>query len=100
MIIQEKTKLDRTLDFVKIAVDIERGVIAAYCELHTDCAEELVSNGSEWKHVWGANVYPEDMSIAYLSMINIRPKTGNPSMEIQDETVRGKIEAVVHKFLE
>lgn len=99
MLIREKTELDRSYEMVKVAVDIKRSIVAAYCELHTDCAEELVADGSLWENVWGANVYPKDMGIAFHSMINLRPNKGNRSMEIQSSEIRKEVESVIRGLL-
>ncbi|MBI4101377.1 MAG: hypothetical protein HY443_00240, partial [Candidatus Nealsonbacteria bacterium] len=50
MIIKEKTdsfSLGETL-FGKVVVDIERKILSFDCELHSDCAEELVKDGSKY----------------------------------------------------
>ncbi len=97
MIIKEKTPFDKNFSGVKVVVDIEKEILAAYCELHIDCADELVEAGSEDKNLWGANVY-SDGKIEFTSMINVRfPK--NQSTEIQDAEVRNKVEAVIKKLL-
>ncbi len=100
MIIREKTVLDRSHEMVKVTADAERNILSASCELHNDCAEELVADGSEWKNIWGANVYPKEMAIAFYPMISLRPKAGNQSMKIESDEVRKKIEAVARALLE
>jgi hypothetical protein len=99
MVVREKQLLDPSLDFIKVVVDIERGILASGCELHIDCMDELLTDGSEVQNLWGANVYPVDKSIAYVSMINIRPSAGNRSMEILDTAIRDKIRAVIEQLL-
>jgi hypothetical protein len=64
MIIKEKrTSLDSFGSFVKVVVDIEREIISAGGELHIDCAEELIADGSSPVNLWGVNVYPEDKKL-------------------------------------
>ncbi|MEK7212346.1 MAG: DUF5674 family protein [Patescibacteria group bacterium] len=99
MLLKDKEGLARLGDFVKVAVDIERGAVAAGCELHIDCAEELIKDGSESKNIWGANVYPQESKIDYVSLLNIRPHAGNRSMEIQLPEVKAKVEEILRKFL-
>lgn len=99
MIIKEKTALDPNLEFVKVVVDIERGILSADCELHIDCYEELIKDGSEPRSLWGANVYPKDKSLAFVSMINISPGEKNPDMEIKNPEIRNKVEAVIKNLL-
>ena len=98
MIIKEKTKLETEDEFVKVVVDIERSVLSAHCLMHADCAEELVADGSEWKNLWGANVFPSDGHIQFSSLINIRPKAGNKSMEITIPSVQTQIFEIIKKL--
>jgi len=81
MIIRSKTLLSEFGAFVKVVVDIERRVLAAGCDLHIDCMQELLDDGSLQRNLWGANVYG-DGRIDFVSLINIRPAEGNRSMEI------------------
>jgi len=99
MIIREKTSLDSFSSFVKIVVDIEREIISADCELHSDCAEELMANGSKYANLWGANIYPKDKKIDFISLINIRPADNNRSMDIEDENIKKKVEDIIKKLL-
>ena len=97
MIIKLGEKEDIPRDFAKVVVDIERGVLSAVCELHSDCADELVSDGSDWKNLWGANVYLDRKKIDFASLINIRPSVGNRSMIIELSDVRLKVENIIKK---
>jgi hypothetical protein len=97
-IIREKTNLEKTKDFVKVAVDTSRGILSMGCELHVDCYEQLIEDGSKPEDVWGANVYPADKDIEYTSMVNIRPPK-NTTIEIHDEEIRNKVKEVIHKLL-
>ncbi len=95
MIARAKTSLGQFGSFVKVVLDVERKIAAIGCELHIDCAEELTKDGSSGKDLWGANIYPEDKRIDFVSMINIRPKENNLSMEIQLPEIRNRVEAVI-----
>ena len=99
MIIKEKTSLDSFGSFVKVVVDIERQIIAVGCELHADCAEELMVQGSLYPNLWGANVYPKDQKIDFIALINIRPASNNRSMEIEDQNIRKKVEDIIKKLV-
>jgi len=99
MIIREKTSLDSLGSFVKIVVDIEREIISANCELHIDCAEELMADGSLYANLWGANIYPKDKKIDFISLMNIRPADKNRSMDIEDPVIRKKVEDIIKKLL-
>ena len=100
MIIKEKTSLS-SFDpaFIKVVADIKREVISVGCELHFDCAEELVLDGSEYIDLWGANIYPADKKIDYISLINVRPADNNRSMEIKDPDIKKKVEEIINKLL-
>ena len=99
MIIRNVTPAATFGTFAKVAVDIERGVLAIGCELHTDCMEELLADGSRGNDVWGANVFPEEERIDVVSLINIRPAAGNRSTTIEQPDIRNRVEAVIQKLL-
>lgn len=85
--------------YIKLAVDIQRDILAGGGELHADCEQVLLEDGSEQAHVWGADWYPLKQSLGYESLINIRPSVGNRSMEIQDSAVRAQINRIVQSLL-
>ena len=100
MIIRERyTNTDLPRDFLKVVVDVGRKIIAVGCELHIDCAEELTVDGSSGKNLWGANVYLDKKDIQFVSLINIRPKEGNRSMEIELLDVQEKVRAIIMALL-
>lgn len=99
MIVGERIEnTDLVSPFTKAVVDMARGLIAIGCELHVDCAEELAQSGSQGDDLWGFNIYP-DGRLEFISLINIRPKAGNRSMEIQDVKIREQITEIVRRFL-
>ena len=99
MVIHTKTTHTLPRDFVKVVVDVERKILAAGCELHIDCADELVNDGSSRTDLWGANVYLDKNAIDFISLINIRPAEGNHSMGILLSAVKNKVEAVIRNLL-
>ncbi|HDH31353.1 MAG TPA: hypothetical protein ENH26_01105 [Candidatus Wolfebacteria bacterium] len=84
--------------FIKAAADIKKEVISIDCELHIDCAEELIKNSSNNDDIWGFNIYP-DGELDFISLINIRPSKGNRSMDIKNQEICVKIKTVVKKYL-
>ena len=46
------------LEILKLAVDIERGILAGGGELHADCEAVLLGNGSKQVDIGGADWYP------------------------------------------
>jgi len=99
MIIKEKSSLPAESSFIKVVVDIEKKILSMGCELHIDCADELQNDGSSFVNLWGANIYSQEKRIDYVSMINIRPKVGNRSMEIQDSTIKEKVGEIIKNLL-
>lgn len=99
MIIKEKISANSFGSFVKVVVDIKKEILSADCELHLNCAEELVKDGSSNRDLWGANVYPENGQIDFISLINIKPEDNNHSLEIKIPEIIEKVEAVIKKLL-
>ncbi len=82
-------------DFIKLAVDVERNVLAGGGKLHADCEAVLLENGSNNDNVWGADWYPFSQKVEYEAMLNIRPRLGNRSMFLQDPELRAMIATIV-----
>lgn len=85
---------------IKLAVDIDRQVLAGGGELHADCEAALLEDGSHQKDIWGVSYIPATNEISYDSFINIRPSDKNYVREVQDSLIRNRIEQLVRKFLE
>jgi hypothetical protein len=86
----------------KIAVDIEKGLIAAGGEFHADGEQVLVQNGSKQGDIWGANFYPFEKPhdrIQFSALINIRPSAGNRSMNVEDTGIRSRIKRLIEALL-
>ena len=92
--------LEELTTYIKLAVDIEREVLAGGGEYHADCEELLLEEGSRQENIWGADWYPEPQRVEFGALINIRPQQGNRGMEIEDPKVREKIEVIVRRLLE
>ena len=90
-------------DMAKGVVDLERKVVALGGELHADCEEMLLEQGSSQVDLWGFNIYPaksKESRIEYTSFINIRPKQNNLQIEIKDEGLRQQIKAVIDSLID
>lgn len=85
---------------IKLAVDVARGILAGGGALHADCEQVLLEDGSRQEDVWGADWYPDAQAVGFESLINIRPRQQNFSLEVQDSALRGQIEAIVRHLLE
>ena len=86
--------------YIKLAVDIRLGIIAGGGELHADCEEVLLAEGSQSLDIWGADWYPALQTVKFEALINLWPRRKNPSMEILDPAIRAKVEAVARSLLE
>ncbi len=84
---------------VKAVVDIKKEVLVVDAELHADQEKHLLETGSAQNDLWGINLYPEDYGtddfIEFDSMINIRPRQGNRSRDVEDESLRKEIIRIV-----
>jgi hypothetical protein len=86
--------------YIKLAVDVEQGLVVGGGEYHADCEEVLLDHGSRQEDIWGGDWYPESRTVTFGALINIRPRQGNRSMEIQDATLRGRFERIVRSVFE
>jgi hypothetical protein len=66
--------------YIKLAVDIDGGILAGGGTLHAD---------------W----LPETQEVTFESLINIRPRQNNRSMEIQDPDLRAQVAAIRQRLL-
>src|SRR3990170_6243659 len=85
---ETREMLEELETYVKLAVDVERNVLAGGGEYHADCEEILLVDGSRQHDVWGADWYPESKTVEFVALINIRPQQGNRGMEIEDPKLR------------
>jgi hypothetical protein len=91
------------VEMIKGVADIENNLIALGGEWHMDANQVLIDNGSNQENLWGFNIYlnkPKEEMLEYNSLINIRPKQGNKSMEIENEEIKNKIFEIVNNLTE
>ena len=86
--------------FIKLAVDVRRGIVAAGGDMHADCEQVLLEDDSRQEDLWGADWVPADHSVRFESLINIRPRQDNRSYEVQSPERRALIEKVVRRVFE
>ena len=55
---QMSEMLEQLENYVKLAVDVRRGVMAGGGALHADCEAVLLEDGSAQEDVWGADWIP------------------------------------------
>lgn len=98
-----KKQIDEMLEtlsvYIKLAVDIRRGILAGGGALHADCEAVLLEEGGQQGDIWGADWIPSTQQILYEALINIRPKQNNPSMKILDPFIRNRIIEIVQSIL-
>jgi hypothetical protein len=90
-------------NLVKAVVDIEKGVMAVFGELHSDEESSLLDKGSKQENLWGINIYPDlegKERVEFDSMINLRPSQGNMSRGVDDPKVQKKILEILDKLIE
>lgn len=87
-------------DFIKLAVDLDREILAGGGELYSDCEQALLLDGSKQEHVWGGDWFPDVQEVGFESLINIRPRQDNRGLELQLPTLRQKFETIVRCLLE
>ncbi|MBD2777461.1 hypothetical protein ICL16_36800 [Iningainema sp. BLCCT55] len=85
--------------FIKIAVDIEREILAGGSERHYECEQELLKDGSKQRDIWGADWNPYTQKIFFESIINIRPSQNNRNMEIQSPEIRERVTQITIRLL-
>ena len=92
--------LEELETYIKLAVDVERSILAGGGEYHADCEEALLEDGSRQEDIWGADWYPDSKTVEFVALINIRPRQDNRRMEVENPELRVKIEAIVRQLLE
>ena len=97
---QFQDMLEAQGSYIKLAVDVAQGGVVGGGEYHADCEEILLEQGSRQEDIWGADWYPESRTVTFGALINIRPRQDNRSMEVQDPTLRVRIEQVVRAVFE
>ncbi len=85
--------------YIKIVVDIEQDILAGGSKQHVECEAVLLANGSRQKDIWGADWMPFSQTMAYESIINIRPSQNNRSMIIQDPTIRERVTQITQRLI-
>jgi len=85
--------------YVKLAVDLERGILAGGGALHADCEAVLLEDGGRQEDIWGADWVSSSQQVTFESLINIRPRQNNPSLEILDSGIRERVVEVVKPLL-
>ncbi len=89
-------------DMVKAVVDINRRMLAIGGGMHSDEEAVLLEQGSAQTDLWGINIYPDKPRsewIEFDSLINIRPRSGNRSRDVEDPEIRQRIQELVDSLI-
>lgn len=92
--------LEELQTYIKLAVDVERGIVAGGGEWHRDCEQVLLDAGCRQDNIWGADWSPSKQEVRFEALINIRPRQNNRAMTIQDPLLRARIERIVRSIFE
>jgi hypothetical protein len=85
--------------YIKLAVDVERKILAGGGILHADCEAALLEDGSRQASIWGADWNPFSQEVTFESLINIRPHQDNRSLEIVIPDIREQVARITHELL-
>jgi hypothetical protein len=90
-------------NLVKAVVDVRRGIMVVDAEMHADEEALLIDGGSQQASLWGINLYPAQFGtsdfIEFDSMINVRPRQGNRSRDVEDAATRQAIITIVDRLV-
>ncbi|MBI3244413.1 MAG: hypothetical protein HYZ49_19210 [Chloroflexi bacterium] len=84
---------------IKVAVDVQREIMAGGGEMHADSEAVLLADGSRQSDLWGANWYPASNEIRFEAIINLRSRDGNTKTEVQNPAIRAKMENIIRQLL-
>ncbi len=86
-------------NYIKVVVDIERGILAGGGAMHYDEEKDLLEYGCKQENLWGGGIDLDTGEITYDSMINIRPNQDNNKREIESEEVRKKFDTIIRGLI-
>lgn len=96
---EEIQKLLEELDpYIETVIDLDLEVCLAGAKMHYEEEKILMDLGSKQSSLWGGGVDVETKTIAFDSMINLRPNDNNLSNEILDPACRQKFEDLTKHF--
>ena len=84
--------------YIKVVLDLELKICSGGCILHSDSEKILIDKRSAQKDIWGGGVNMVTKDIDCNALINIKPRTGNNSIEIVSELTRTNFENLIKHF--
>ena len=94
---------DDFVDMIKVVADINSGMLACGGESHRDGVAVLLVEGSLVKDLWGLCLHfdkPLPEAFEFRSQINVRPKDGSVSVQINDQKLCQALTALVRQHLD
>lgn len=85
--------------YIKVVVDIEKGILCGGGAMHYDEEQLMLEYGCKQSNLWGGGIDLDTNEVTYDSMINIRPHQGNNKKEIESEEIRQKFKGIVEKLI-
>ncbi|MBI3283073.1 hypothetical protein HYZ70_03295 [Candidatus Curtissbacteria bacterium] len=85
--------------YIKVIVDVKRGILAGGGDRHADDEKILLEDGSKQSNLWGGGLDLKTKEIDYNSIINLRPNSDNPSRDILSSGIRVKFAKIVRDLL-
>lgn len=95
----EIEKLLGALDpYIKTVIDLKEEICCAGAKMHFEEEKVLMEAGSKQGDLWGGGIDTETKTVAFDSMINLRPNDNNLSNEILDPAKRLRFEELTKYF--
>lgn len=85
--------------YIKVVVDIEKGILAGGAAMHYDEEQALLGYGCQQENLWGGGIDFATNTVDYNSMINVRPGQENPSRDILSQEKRDQLKAIIKELL-
>lgn len=85
--------------YIKVVVDIKKGILTAGGLRHFEGEELLLKDGSKQHDLWGGGLDLETGEIDFDSMINLRPNDNNSSREVLSAEIRKEMEKIIKGLL-
>lgn len=86
-------------NYIKVVVDIEKGILAGGGGMHFDEEQLLLEYGCKQVNLWGGGIDFITKEVDYNSMINVRPGQNNLSRDILSEEKRAKFKKIIEDLL-
>lgn len=86
-------------NYIKVVVDIEKGILAGGAAMHYDEEQTLLEYGCKQENLWGGGLDFTTGGVDYNSMINVRPSQDNPGRDILVKEIRNKFKSITEGLL-